>query len=150
MSNRNRPRSANAVQATNRITGPRRWWALGTVLLTLFFGSLDQTVVSTAIPVIVGDLKGFDIYAWVFTSYLITSAVTVPIYGKLSDIYGRRPFYIIGLSIFMVGSALSGQSRTMTEVARPPTIILATPLCGMSSAGTTNVLDHRSSTRWRG
>ena len=104
------------AQTTNQILGSARWWALGAVLLTMFFSALDQTVVSTAMPVIIGDLRGFAIYAWVFTAYLMTSAITVPIYGKLSDIYGRKPFYIFGLAVFMVGSALSGQSHSMLEL----------------------------------
>jgi EmrB/QacA subfamily drug resistance transporter len=104
------------VQSSNRITGGARWWALGAVLLTMFFSSLDQTVVSTAMPVIIGDLRGLAIYAWVFTAYMMASAITVPIYGKLSDIYGRKPFYLFGLAVFMVGSALSGQSHTMMQL----------------------------------
>ncbi|MEJ2289925.1 MAG: MFS transporter, partial [Deinococcales bacterium] len=103
-------------QTTNRITGNARWWALGAVLLSMFFASLDQTVVSTALPVIVGDLKGLSLYAWVFTAYMMASAITVPIYGKLSDLYGRKPFYIGGLTVFMIGSALSGQSHSMGEL----------------------------------
>lgn len=104
------------AQSSNRIVGSARWWALGAVLLTMFFSSLDQTVVSTALPVIIGDLRGFAIYAWVFTAYMMTSAITVPIYGKLSDIYGRKPFYIFGLVVFMAGSALSGQAHSMMEL----------------------------------
>lgn len=105
-----------STQTTNRITGGQRWWALAAVLITIFFASLDQTVVATALPVIVGELKGFSIYAWVFTAYLLGSAVTVPLYGKLSDVFGRKPFYILGIGIFMVFSALSGQSHSMIEL----------------------------------
>jgi len=105
-----------AHQETNQITGSRRWIALAAVMVTMFFSSLDQTIVATAMPTIIGDLKGFDIYAWVFTAYMITSAITVPLYGKLSDIYGRKPFYIFGLSVFMIGSVLSGQAHTMLEL----------------------------------
>ena len=104
------------IQDSNRITGRRRWWALATVMVTMFFASLDQTVVATAMPVIIGDLKGFNLYAWVFTAYLIASAVTVPIYGKLSDVYGRRPFYAFGLIVFILGSGLSGQAHAMWEL----------------------------------
>ena len=89
--------------------------ALATVLLTLFFSSMNQTGVSTAIPTIIGDLQGFELYAWLFSAYMITSAITVPIYGKLSDAYGRRPFYIFGLVMFMIGSAI-GQANTMLEL----------------------------------
>ncbi len=104
------------VQTTNRITGSRRWWVLGAVLLTMFFASLDQTVISTAMPVIIGDLKGLSLYAWVFTAYMMASAVTVPIYGKLSDVYGRKPFYVFGLGIFIIGSAISGMAHSMDQL----------------------------------
>ncbi len=103
-------------QTTNRITGQKRWWALGAVLITMFFSSLDQTVVSTAIPTIVSELHGFSIYAWLVTAYMMASAVTVPLYGKLSDMYGRKPFFIFGLAVFAIGSILSGQARTMLEL----------------------------------
>jgi EmrB/QacA subfamily drug resistance transporter len=143
---------SESVQSTNRITGGQRWWALAAVLITLFFSSLDQTVVSTAMPVIVGQLKGFDIYAWVFTAYLITSAVTVPIYGKLSDVYGRKPFYIFGLSLFMVGSALSGQSRTMMEliIFRGLQGIGAGAMLSMPRATIGDIFTPRERGRWMG
>lgn len=112
-------------QTTNQITGSRRWIALAAVLVTMFFSSLDQTIVSTAMPTVIADLKGFNIYAWVFTAYMMTSAVTVPIFGKLSDIYGRKPFYIFGLGVFMIGSAVSGQAHSMME------LILARGLQGL-------------------
>jgi EmrB/QacA subfamily drug resistance transporter len=83
------------------------------VLLVLLLASLDQTIVSTAMPRIVADLRGFDRYTWVTTAYLLTSTVTVPIYGKLSDMLGRKLVYIVGLSLFLVGSALSGAAPSM-------------------------------------
>jgi EmrB/QacA subfamily drug resistance transporter len=140
------------VQITNRILGPRRWWALSAVLVTLFFGSLDQTVVSTALPVIVGDLKGFNIYAWVFTSYLMTSAVTVPIYGKLSDVYGRKPFYAFGLGLFMIGSALSGQSHSMLEliIFRGLQGVGAGAMLSMPRATIGDIFNPRERGRWMG
>jgi EmrB/QacA subfamily drug resistance transporter len=100
-------------QTTNQITGNRRWIALAAVMVTMFFSSLDQTIVGTAIPTIVSELKGIDLMAWLFTAYMITSAIMVPIYGKLSDIYGRKPFYVFGLGLFIVGSALAGQAHSM-------------------------------------
>jgi len=89
---------------------------LGAVLLVLFLSSLDQTIVGTALPHIVSELKGDNLYTWVVTAYLLTSTVTVPIYGKLSDVYGRRPMLLIGVSIFLVGSALSGLSQSMGQL----------------------------------
>jgi len=100
-------------QSTNQITGQRRWLALAAVMVTMFFSSLDQTVVTTALPTIIGELKGLASYAWVFTAYMMTAAITVPIYGKLSDVYGRKPFYLFGLAVFVAGSALAGFSRSM-------------------------------------
>ena len=89
---------------------------LGAVLLGLFLVALDQTIVGTALPKIVTSLGGNDLYTWVVTIYLLTSTITVPFYGKLSDIYGRRPMLMIGISLFLVGSALSGLSQEMWQL----------------------------------
>jgi EmrB/QacA subfamily drug resistance transporter len=85
------------------------------VLLGIFLAALDQTVVGTALPRIVTELHGNDVYTWAFTSYLVTITASGPIYGKLSDIFGRRPMIIIGVSIFLIGSALSGLSQEMWQ-----------------------------------
>ncbi len=85
-------------------------------MLGLFLSALDQTVVGTALPTIVTDLGGNSLYVWVVTAYLLTSTVTIPIYGKLSDIFGRKIMLIIGISLFLVGSALSGLSQNMAEL----------------------------------
>jgi EmrB/QacA subfamily drug resistance transporter len=89
---------------------------LAGVMLAMFLGSLDQTVVGTAMPRIISDLGGFSQYTWVTTAYMITSAVAVPIVGKLTDIYGRRIFYIFGVVIFTLGSVLCGFSQNITEM----------------------------------
>jgi EmrB/QacA subfamily drug resistance transporter len=86
------------------------------VMLAMFLGSLDQTVVGTAMPRIISDLGGFSQYTWVTTAYMITSAVVVPITGKLTDIYGRKFFYIGGLIIFILASVMCGLSNTMTQI----------------------------------
>lgn len=83
------------------------------VLLGIFLAALDQTIVGTALPVIVTELKGNDLYTWAFTSYLVTATISGPIYGKLSDIFGRRPLFVFGVSIFLIGSILSGLSQNM-------------------------------------
>jgi EmrB/QacA subfamily drug resistance transporter len=83
------------------------------VLLGIFLAALDQTIVGTALPVIVTELKGNDVYTWAFTSYLLTATVSGPIYGKLSDIFGRRPLFIFGVSLFLFGSILCGLSQNM-------------------------------------
>src|SRR5947209_8417583 len=86
------------------------------VMLGMLLASLDQTIVGTALPHIVADLGGLEHYAWVVTAYLLASTVTVPIYGKISDIYGRRVFFIGGMVIFLIGSALAGTSQNMTQL----------------------------------
>jgi EmrB/QacA subfamily drug resistance transporter len=78
--------------------------------------ALDQTVVGTAAPRILADLNGFSQYAWVATAYLLAATVTMPIYGKLSDMYGRRPFFLGGMLVFLAGSALAGASQSMTQL----------------------------------
>jgi EmrB/QacA subfamily drug resistance transporter len=86
------------------------------VMLAMFLGSLDQTVVGTAMPRIIADLGGFNQYTWITTAYIITSAVVVPITGKLTDIYGRKIFYLAGLGIFVGASVLCGFSNNMAEI----------------------------------
>jgi EmrB/QacA subfamily drug resistance transporter len=83
------------------------------VMLGLFLGALDQTIVGPALPTIVTQLSGNDYYVWAVTIYLLTSTITVPFWGKLSDIYGRKPIFMIGIVIFLIGSALSGLSQNM-------------------------------------
>ncbi len=83
------------------------------VMLGLFLGALDQTIVGPALPTIATDLSGNDYYVWAVTIYLLTSTISVPFWGKLSDIYGRKPIFMIGIVIFLIGSALSGLSQNM-------------------------------------
>jgi EmrB/QacA subfamily drug resistance transporter len=89
---------------------------LGAVLLGLLLGALDQTIVGTALPRIVTELGGQEVYVWTFTIYLLTSTITVPFYGKLSDLYGRKPLLMIGIVIFLLGSALSGLSQDIYQL----------------------------------
>jgi EmrB/QacA subfamily drug resistance transporter len=85
------------------------------VLLGLFLAALDQTVVGTALPRIVTDLHGNDIYTWAFTGYLLTATISGPIYGKLSDLFGRRPVLLFAVAVFLVGSVLCGIAGDMTQ-----------------------------------
>ena len=85
------------------------------VLLGLFLSALDQTVVGTALPRIVSDLRGNDIYTWAFTGYLLTATVSGPIYGKLSDLFGRRPILLFAIVLFLIGSALCGLAQDMWQ-----------------------------------
>ena len=89
---------------------------MASIMLGMLLASIDQTIVGTAMPRIIAQLNGLEHYAWVATAYLLASTVTVPIYGKLSDIYGRKPLFIVGMVIFLLGSALSGASQTMTQL----------------------------------
>ncbi|MPQ98637.1 DHA2 family efflux MFS transporter permease subunit [Modestobacter sp. I12A-02628] len=87
------------------------------LLLGMFLAALDQTVVSTAIRTIADDLQGYDLQAWATTAFLITSTISTPLYGKLSDMYGRRPFFLFAISVFVLGSLLCGISTSMYELA---------------------------------
>ncbi|HXI82284.1 MAG TPA: MDR family MFS transporter [Verrucomicrobiae bacterium] len=88
---------------------------LGAMLLAMFLFALDQTVVGTALPKIITDLNGNSLYTWSVAIYLLTSTISGPIYGKLSDLYGRRPIVIFAVGLFLVASALSGLSQTMEQ-----------------------------------
>ena len=86
------------------------------LMVTLLLAALDQTIVATALPKVVSDLGGLSSYSWVFTAYLLAATVSVPLYGKLGDIHGRRPLILIAITIFLVGSALCGLSQNMPEL----------------------------------
>jgi EmrB/QacA subfamily drug resistance transporter len=86
------------------------------VMLSIFLGAMESTVVATAMPKVVDALGSMRMYSWVFSGFLLTSTVTMPLWGRLSDLYGRRPTYLTGLTIFLLGSALSGLSSTMGEL----------------------------------
>ena len=88
---------------------------LGAILLAMFLFALDQTVVGTALPRIVTDLQGNNLYTWAVTIYLLTSTISGPIYGKLSDLFGRRPIVIFAVSLFLISSALAGLSQNMEQ-----------------------------------
>jgi EmrB/QacA subfamily drug resistance transporter len=98
-------------------------------MLSLFLASMESTVVATAMPTIVGQLGGLEHYSWVFSAYMLTSTTTVPLYGKLSDLYGRRKLYVLAMAIFLIGCILSGQANTMTQ------LILARGLQGVGAGG---------------
>jgi EmrB/QacA subfamily drug resistance transporter len=87
------------------------------LMVAMFLAALDQTVVATAIRTVADDLQGYDLQAWATTAFLITSTISTPLYGKLSDIYGRRPFYLFAILIFVVGSALCGIADSMYQLA---------------------------------
>ena len=96
--------------------GGRVRFIFGALLLVLFLASLDQTIVSTALPTIVGELGEIEHLSWVVTSYLLASTVQAPVYGKLGDLYGRKIVLQAAIVIFLVGSALCGLSQDMGEL----------------------------------
>ncbi len=106
------PVTGNALTLSPRA----RLEILFAILLALFLFALDQTVVGTALPRIVTDLRGDNLYTWVVTVYLLTATISGPIYGKLSDLFGRKPIFIWAVSLFLIGSVLSGLSQEMWQL----------------------------------
>src|ERR671925_1453258 len=86
------------------------------LMVALFLAALDQTIVSTALPRIVSDLGGLTQYSWVFTAYMLASTVTVPLYGKIGDVYGRKRLMLFAIIVFLAGSALCGTAQNMTQL----------------------------------
>ncbi len=86
------------------------------LLLAMLLASLDQTIVATALPTIVGDLGGIDQLAWVVTAYLLGATVTMPLWGRASDLYGRKPLFLAAIAVFLCGSALSGAAQDLTQL----------------------------------
>ncbi|MDD5339186.1 MAG: MDR family MFS transporter [Dehalococcoidales bacterium] len=107
-----------AADPTYQSNLPRRqvMTALIGTMFTMFLGSIFMTVTSTAMPRIVADLSGFSQYTWVQTAYIITESISLPLAGKLSDMYGRKGVLVIGMSIFVLGTLLSGFSQTMLQL----------------------------------
>ena len=108
--------SPKAVKPTLEMSSRRRWAVTIGVMTGMFIAALEATVVGTAMPTVIASLGGLNQYSWVFSAYLVTSTVTVPVWGKLSDLYGRRLLYQIGIAVFLLGSILSGLSGTMTQL----------------------------------
>jgi EmrB/QacA subfamily drug resistance transporter len=94
----------------------RRWVLTAGLLLGIFLAALEATVVSTAMPTVVASLGGLDHYSWVFSAYLLTSTASVPLWGRLSDLYGRRRLYLVAIALFLVGSMLAGVSQSMVQL----------------------------------
>src|ERR1017187_9303537 len=96
---------------------PRRvLLVLGALMLGIFLAALDQTVVSTALPTIVGDLHGASHLSWVVTAYLLASTVSTPLWGKLGDLHGRKVYFQAAIILFLIGSMLCGVAHTMLEL----------------------------------
>lgn len=112
-----RRRSAAAPGADGTFSHRQIVTILVGLMVAMFLAALDQTVVSTAIRTIADDLQGYDLQAWATTAFLITSTIATPLYGKLSDIYGRRPFYLFAIGVFVLGSILCGMAGSMYQLA---------------------------------
>ncbi|MBI2574817.1 MFS transporter [Candidatus Woesearchaeota archaeon] len=98
------------------IAGQRKFVLLGSILLAIFLAALDQTIVATAMPRIIGDLGGLKYFSWIFSAYMLTSVAAIMIFGRLSDIYGRKPFFVGGVSVFLLGSVLCGLSQDIFQL----------------------------------
>ena len=109
------PRAGSAP--TGAFTHRQIMTVLSGLLLGMFLAALDQTVVSTAIRTIADDLQGYSLQAWATTAFLITSTITTPLYGKLSDIYGRKPFYLFAIGVFVIGSVACAFAWSMYSLA---------------------------------
>ncbi|HXT79136.1 MAG TPA: MDR family MFS transporter [Acetobacteraceae bacterium] len=97
----------------DRQTETRRPLILAACLMATFMTAVESTIIATAMPTIVGDLGGFSLFSWVFAIYLLTQAVSIPVYGRLADIHGRKPVFLIGAGLFLCGSTLCGFSQNM-------------------------------------
>ena len=117
------------TEGPEAISHRRLLFIITALLLGMTLASLDQTVVATALPTIAGDLHGLSHLSWVVTAYLLASTVSTPLWGKLGDLYGRKVFFIAGIVIFLVGSALAGLSGSMIE------LILFRALQGLGAGG---------------
>jgi EmrB/QacA subfamily drug resistance transporter len=104
------------AQENGTLTGSALRTVFIALMLGMFLAALDQTIVSVALPTIVGDLGGLNHLSWVVTSYLLASTVSTPIYGKLGDMYGRKPVFLVAILIFLAGSMLAGLSQSMAEL----------------------------------
>lgn len=104
------------VQSISQMSTRTKVVVMAGTLLGLFTAAMDQTIVSTSLPRIVASLGGLGLFPWVFTSFMVTSTTTVPIVGKLTDLFGRKPFYIAGVAILLLGSVLSGSSQSMEQL----------------------------------
>jgi EmrB/QacA subfamily drug resistance transporter len=122
------------------------------LMVAMFLAALDQTVVSTAIRTIADDLQGYDLQAWATTAFLITSTITTPLYGKLSDIYGRRPFYLFAISVFVIGSLACAFAQSMYQLAAFRAIqgIGAGGLMSLALAIIGDVVPPRERSRYQG
>src|SRR4051795_890605 len=127
-------------------------FAFSAMMLATLLAALDQTIVATALPQIVSDLQGFEDLSWVVTAYLLATTVTVPLYGKLSDLYGRRRLFVVSITIFLIGSALCGLSQSIGQLIafRALQGIGAGGLIPLSQAAIADLFSPRERGRYQG
>lgn len=116
MEERSNETSTGGDKPTLEMSSARRWAVTAGVMTGMAIAALEATVVGTAMPTVIASLGGINHYSWVFSAYLVTSTVTVPVWGKLSDLYGRRLLYQIGIGVFLLGTLLSGLAGSMTQL----------------------------------
>src|SRR5512143_360190 len=115
---------------TLAISRKARIFLIAAVLLALFLGALDALIVGAAMPTIVADLGGLHLYSWVFSAYLLSRTITLPVFGKLCDLFSSRKLYIIAIAIFVISSVLGGAARNMLQ------LIVFRALQGVGAGGT--------------
>src|SRR3954463_7963179 len=122
------------------------------LLLAMLLASLDQTIVSTALPTIVGDLGGIDQLSWVVTAYLLAATVTIPLWGRLSDLYGRKRLFQAAITVFLLGSALSGMAQSLGELIafRALQGLGAGGLMTLAMASVAHIISPRERGRYQG
>ena len=108
--------SPEQTEYASRLTKKRVVLTTVAVIAGMFLAAIDGTIVATALPTIVADLQGLEAYAWVFSGFLLAEIATIPLWGRLADMFGRKKIFLAGMTIFLVGSALCGMSQTMTEL----------------------------------
>jgi EmrB/QacA subfamily drug resistance transporter len=121
--------AARALEARNPLSRRRRNWVVVGVLLGILLAAIEQTVVTTAMPTLVATLGGLNLYSWVFSIYLLTSTVSVPLWGRLADMYGRKRYYVASIGLFLIGSILAGQSHSMAF------LVFARAIQGLGAGG---------------
>ncbi|HVO77883.1 MAG TPA: MFS transporter, partial [Methanomassiliicoccales archaeon] len=109
------PKAMSRSEYREKMRGTRGFIMLG-LALGMLLASLDQTIVTTSLPKIIGDLGGWSLYSWLFTAYLLAETITIPIAGKMSDRYGRKPIFLIGMFLFLGGSMVAGLSQNMEQL----------------------------------
>src|SRR5215469_8281540 len=123
MANDTAPRPARETVA------PNRPWVFAAALSATFMSAIEGTIVATAMPSIVASLGGFELFSWVFTSYLLAQAATIPVYGKLADLFGRKHVLFFGIGVFLAGSLLCGFAWSM------PSLVAFRVLQGLGAGG---------------